>query len=81
MENLYFCLGHGLNGHFIALISCQNLRLIIMKNLDFGRGHGQNFDHLTMVISKFWPWSKIFDLMTMTPTVRPNGQKSWSPVV
>ena len=50
-----------------------------MENLDFGRGHGRNFDHLTMVILKFWPWSwsKIFDHMTMTPGHRPNanGQK------
>ena len=27
-----------------------------MENLDFGRGHGRNFDHLTMVILKFWPY-------------------------
>ena len=49
-----------------------------MENLDFGRGHGQNFDHLTMVILKFrpWSWSKIFDHMTMTPGRRPNGQKN-----
>ena len=48
-----------------------------MRNLDFGHGHGRNFDHLTIVISKFWPWSwsKIFDHMTMTPTRRPYGQK------
>ena len=48
-----------------------------MENLDFGRGHGQNFDHLIMFILKFWPWSwsKIFDHMTMTPGRRPNGQK------
>ena len=46
-----------------------------MENLDFGRGHGQNFDHLTMVILKFRSWSKIFDHMTMTPGRRPNGQK------
>ena len=48
-----------------------------MENLDFGRGHGRNFDHLTMVVLKFWPWSwsKIFDHMTMTPGPRPNGQK------
>ena len=48
-----------------------------MKNLDFGHGHGQNFDHMTIVISKFWPWSwsKIFDHMTMTPARRPYGQK------
>ena len=48
-----------------------------MENLDFGCGHGRNFDHLTMVILKFWPWSwsKIFDHMTMTPGRRPNGQK------
>ena len=48
-----------------------------MKNIDFGRGHGRNFDHLTMVILKFWPWlwSKNFDHMTMTPGRRPNGQK------
>ena len=44
--------------------------------------HGQwskstNFDHLTMVILKFWPWSwsKIFDHLTMTPGRRSNGQK------
>ena len=50
-----------------------------MKNLDCGRGHGRNFDHLTMVTLKFWPWSwsKIFDHMTMTPGRRPNGLKSW----
>ena len=48
-----------------------------MKNLDFGHGHGRNFDHLTIVFSKFWPWSwsKIFDHMTMTPARRPYGQK------
>ena len=48
-----------------------------MENLDFGRCHGQNFDHFTMVILKFrpWSWSKIFDHMTMTPGRRPNGQK------
>ena len=48
-----------------------------MKNLDFSHGHGRNFDHLTIVISKFWPWSwsKIFDHMTMTPARRPYGQK------
>ena len=48
-----------------------------MENLDFGRGHGRNFDHLTMVMFKFWPWSwsKIFDHMTMTPGRRPYGQK------
>ena len=48
-----------------------------MENLDFGHGHGRNFDHLTMVMLKFWPWSwsKIFDHMTMTPGRRPNGQK------
>ena len=36
-----------------------------------------NFDHLTTVILKFWPWSwsKIFDHLTMTPGRRPNGQK------
>ena len=43
-----------------------------MNNLDFG--HGQNFDHLTTGFLKFWPWSKIFDHMTMTVR-RPNGQK------
>ena len=48
--------------------------------LDFA--HGQwlklaNFDHLTKVILRFWPWSwsKIFDHLTMTPGSRPNGQK------
>ena len=48
-----------------------------MKNLDFCHGHGRNFGHLTIVISKFWPWSwsKIFDHMTMTPARRPYGQK------
>ena len=48
-----------------------------MENLGFGRGHGRNFDHLTMVMPRFWPWSwsKIFDHMTMTPGRRPNGQK------
>ena len=48
-----------------------------MENFDFGRGHGRNFDHLTMVILKFWPWSwsKNFDHMTMTSGRRPNGQK------
>ena len=48
-----------------------------MENLGFGRCHAQNFDHLTMVMLKFWPWScsKIFDHMTMTPGRRPNGQK------
>ena len=51
-----------------------------MENLDLGRGLGQNFDHLTMVILKCqpWSWSKIFDHMTMTwtPRRRPNGQKN-----
>ena len=78
-ENLYFGHGHGQNGYFFGLISCQNLRLTIstMKNLDFGHGHGRNFDHMTIVISKFWPWSwsKFFDHMTMTPARRPYGQK------
>ena len=48
-----------------------------MENLDFGCGPGRNFDHLTMVLLKFWPWSwsKIFDHMTMTPGRRPIGQK------
>ena len=33
-----------------------------------------NFDHLTTVILKFWPWSwsKIFDHLTVTPGRRPN---------
>ena len=37
--------------------------MLTMENLKFGRGHGRNFDHLLMVILKFWPWSwsKIFD--------------------
>ena len=26
-------------------------------HMDFWHGHGQNFDHLTSVISKFGPWS------------------------
>ena len=34
-------LTHGQNGYFAV-------------NLDFGRGHCRNFDHLTMVILKFW---------------------------
>ena len=48
-----------------------------MENMDFGCGHGQNFDHLTMVILKFlpWSWSKVSDHMTMTRRRRPNGQK------
>ena len=48
-----------------------------IENLDFGRGHGRNFDHLTMFFFKFWPWSwsKFFDHMTMTPGRRPNCQK------
>ena len=39
-----------------------------IENLDFGRGNGRNFDHLTMFFLKFWPWSwsKFFDNMTMT---------------
>ena len=47
-----------------------------MENMDFVCGHGQNFDHLTMAIFKFrpWPWSKIFDHMTMTPG--PYGKKN-----
>ena len=51
--------------------------ILTMENLDFSRGHGQNFDHLNMVILKFrpWSWSKIFDYITMTPGRRPNGQK------
>ena len=42
-----------------GLIFCQNLRLTISttKNLDFGYGHGRNFDYLTIVFSKLWPWS------------------------
>ena len=73
--NSYF--GHGQNGHFCGLISWSNFRLTILtiENLDFGRGHGRNFGHLTMVILKFWPWSKIFDHMTTTPGRRSNGQK------
>ena len=66
-----------------GLISYQNLRLTIstMENLDLGYGHGRNFDHLTIVISKFWPWSwsKIFDHMTMTPARRPYGQTRIAP--
>ena len=48
-----------------------------MENLDFGPGHGRNFDHLTMVMLKFgpWSWSKIFDNVTMTPVCRSNVQK------
>ena len=50
-----------------------------MENLDFGCGDGRNFDHLGMVMLKFWPrsWAKIFDhmSMTMTPGRRPNGPK------
>ena len=48
-----------------------------IEDLDFGRGHGRNFDHLTMVFLKFWPWlwSKFFDHMTKTPGRRSNGQK------
>ena len=36
-----------------------------------------NFDHLTTANLKFWPWpwSKIFDHLTMTPGHGPNGQK------
>ena len=66
-------------GIFVVKFRGQYFRLAIltMENLDFGRGHGRNFDHLTMVVLKFWPWSwsKIFDHMTMTPGPRPNGQK------
>ena len=53
------------------------LTILTIENLDFGRGHGRNFDHLTMVFLKFWPWSwsKFFDHMTMTPGHGPNGQK------
>ena len=53
------------------------LTILTIENLDFGRGHGRNFDHLTMVFLKFllWSWSKFFDHMTMTPGRRPNGQK------
>ena len=48
-----------------------------MENLDLGCGHGRNFDHLTIVILKFWPWSwsKHDQNMTNTPGRRPNGQK------
>ena len=48
-----------------------------MKNMNFGCGLGRNFEHLSMDILKFRPWSgfKIFDHMTMTPGRRPNGQK------
>ena len=53
------------------------LAILTMENLDFEHGRGRSFDHLTMVILKFWPWSwsKIFDHMTMTPGHRPNGKK------
>ena len=42
------------------------LTILTMENLDFGYGHGRNFDPLTMVMLKFWPWSwsKNFDHMT-----------------
>ena len=48
-----------------------------IENFDLCRGHGRNFDHLTMFFLKFWPWSwsKFFDHMTMTPGRWPNGQK------
>ena len=48
-----------------------------MENFDFGRGHGRNLDHLTMVILKFWPWSwsKNLDHMTMTPGRMSNSQE------
>ena len=29
-----------------------------------------------MAVLKIWPWSKIFDHLTMTPGHRPNGKKS-----
>ena len=77
MRNSYF--GHGQNGYFCGQISWSNFRMTIltMENMDFDCGHGKNFDHLTMVILKFrpWSWSKIFYHMTMTPRRRPNGQK------
>ena len=48
-----------------------------VQNFDFRRGHGQNFDHLTMVILKFWlwSWSKIRDstvfLLLIDRSLRP----------
>ena len=53
------------------------MSILNIENLDFGRGHGRNFDYLTMVLLKFWPWSwsKIVDHLTMTPGRRSNGQK------
>ena len=40
-----------------------------MENLDFGRGHGRNFDHLTMVNAEILAMVmvKIFLPLTMTP--------------
>ena len=63
-ENLYFGHGHGQNGYFFGLISCQNLRLTIstMKNLDFGHGHGRNFDH-TSIAAKTTPFCDIHFLL------------------
>ena len=53
--------------------------MLTMENLDFGRGHGQNFDHLAMV--KCWNFGhghgKNFWPLTMTPWPRPNGQKKY----
>ena len=51
------------------------LTILTLGNLQFGRDHGRNFDHLTMVLLKFWPWlwSKIFNHMTMTPGRRSNA--------
>ena len=59
MKNLYFGHGHGKMGIFCGEISWQNLSLanLTIKILDFGYGYGRNFDHLTMVILKFWSWS------------------------
>ena len=30
--------------------------ILTMENLCFGHGHGQNFDHSTRVLLKFWPF-------------------------
>ena len=45
----YVGYGHEQNGYF------SWLKFLAIENLDFGRGHARNFDHLTMVILKLWP--------------------------
>ena len=59
------------------LTNFDHLTTEILKFWPWSWSEMTNFDHLTTVISKFWPWSwsKIFGHLTMTPGLRPNGQK------